>query len=148
MRKYYQTIGLKIMILVLVFTISIFFSANSGFSEMRITTHNGQILKVPVNSNDIKIIEFTQGEEALSIEGIWGSSIGFQYKISQSGNNFTWNVMKPLREQGRGTISGNNINASWSGDNGSGSANGRIMGVDSLNRASRIEWSNGVVFSR
>jgi len=148
MHTFYQNIEMKKTIFALVFVTFTFFSTNIGFSEMRITTHDGQILKVPVNSKDIRIIEFTQDEAVLSIEGIWDSSIGFQYKITQSRNNFTWNVMKPIREEGRGTISGNNINASWSGNNGSGSTNGRIIGVDSQNRASRIEWNNGVVFFR
>ena len=140
--------GMKKLIVVLVLTILTVFSTSVGFSEMRITTHDGKILKVPVNSKDIKMIEFTQKEAGLSIEGTWNSSIGFQYNIMQSGNTFTWNVTTPISEQGKGTISGNSINASWSGANGSGSASGRIAGTDSSNRAKRIEWSNGVVFFR
>ena len=148
MHKFLENRGIKIIIVVLVLTILTVFSTSVGFAEMRITTHDGKILRVPVNSKDIKIIEFTQEEAVLSIEGTWNSSIGFQYNITQSGNTFTWNVTRPIREQGKGTISDSSINASWSGANGSGSANGRITGTDSSNRAKRIEWNNGVVFFR
>jgi hypothetical protein len=124
-------------------------SPGVGFSEMVITTHDGKILNVPVNNRDIKKIEFTrETTAALSLEGRWNSSIGFQYDITQSGKSFTWNVITPVREQGRGTISGNGVSASWSGDNGSGNAEGRITESDSQGRAKRIEWSNGVVFFR
>lgn len=148
MRKICQNIETKMMISALFLAVLIFFSTGSGFAEMRITTYDGKTLTVPVNGKDIKNIEFLQDVEVLSIDGVWGSNIGFEYRITQSGNNFTWDVLKPIREQGRGTISGDRINASWSGNNGSGSANGRILGLDSLKRATRIEWSNGVVFSR
>jgi len=136
------------MAFVLVFALCMIASTTAGFAEMRITTHDGKVMNVPVNSRDIRSIEFTGGESALSLEGIWNSSIGFQYHIKQNGNTFTWNVTTPISEQGAGTISGNNINASWSGANGSGSASGKITGNDSSNRAKRIEWNNGVVFSR
>lgn len=123
-------------------------SPGVGFSEMVISTHDGKILKVPVNNRDIKKIEFTQEAAGLSLEGRWNSSIGFQYDITQSGTTFTWNVITPVREQGRGTLSGNGVTASWSGDNGSGNASGRITETDAQGRAKRIEWSNGVAFFR
>lgn len=141
-----QTVKKNISVFLL--TILTVFLAGTGYSEMRITTHNGKILTVPVNSQDIKTIEFTQEEAGLSIAGEWNSSIGFRYHIVQSGNTFTWNVTSPIHEQGKGTISDRNISASWNGTNGSGSASGRITGVDSSNRAKRIEWNNGVTFFR
>ncbi len=148
MLKIVKILVTKEMVVALVFIVSTLFLINSGFSEMRITTQDGRTINVPVNSKDIKIIEFTQDAASLSIEGIWDSSIGFQYQITQSRNTFTWEVLKPIREHGQGTISGNTISASWRGDNGSGSASGRIIVVAPQNRANRIEWSNGVIFFR
>jgi len=148
MIKIIKSLVTKEMVVALVFVMSTFLLISAGFSEMRITTQDGRTIKVPVNSKDIKIIEFTQDAAGLSVEGIWDSSIGFQYQITQSRNTFTWEVLKPIREQGQGTISGNTINATWRGDNGSGSASGRIIVVAPQNRANRIEWSNGVVFYR
>ena len=148
MLKTVKSLVTKEMVVALVFIVSTLFLINSGFSEMRITTQDGRTINVPVNSKDIKIIEFTQDAAGLSIEGIWDSSIGFQYQITQSRNTFTWEVLKPIREQGQGTISGNTINATWRGDNGSGSASGRIIVVAPQNRANRLEWSNGVIFFR
>jgi len=148
MLKTVKSLVTKEMVVALVFIVSTLFLINSGFSEMRITTQDGRTINVPVNSKDIKIIEFTQDAAGLSIEGIWDSSIGFQYQITQSRNTFTWEVLKPIREQGQGTISGNTISASWRGDNGSGSASGRIIVVAPQNRANRLEWSNGVIFFR
>jgi len=148
MHKLLKNCGTKKIIVVLTLTLLTFFSANVVFSEMRITTHDGKIINVPVNSKDIKIIEFTQEEAGISIEGVWDSSIGFKYNITQSGNNFIWTVAAPISEQGKGTLSDKSIKASWSGTNGSGSASGRITSIDSSNRAKRIEWGNGVVFYR
>jgi hypothetical protein len=148
MHAFLENKSVKKNIIVLVLAILIVFSAGAGYSEMRITTHDGKILKVPVNSQDIKTIEFTREEAGLSVAGEWNSSIGFRYSMAQSGNTFTWNVTSPIREQGKGTISDSNISASWNGTNGSGSATGRITGTDSSNKAKRIEWSNGVVFFR
>lgn len=149
MIKIVKSIVTKEMIVALVFIMSTFFLINAGFSEMRITTQDGRTINVPVNGKDIRIIEFTEDAEAgLSIEGIWDSSIGFQYQITQSRNTFAWEVLKPIREHGQGTISGNRINATWRGDNGSGSASGRIIVVAPQNRSNRIEWSNGVIFYR
>ena len=135
------------MIVLLVLLISTFLLIQTGWAEMKITTHDGQTIKLPLNSKDIKMIEFTPDEVIRSIDGTWNSSIGFQYQITQSGNSFTWEVLKPIREKGQGTINGNTISASWSGANGSGSANGRIVATPQ-NTANRIEWSNGVIFYR
>jgi hypothetical protein len=143
-----RVLGMKTLIATLIPAMLTAVSPGIGFSEMVITTHDGKILRVPVNNRDIQKIEFTRETAALSLDGRWNSSIGFQYDITQSGKNFTWNVITPVREQGRGTLSGNNVTASWSGDNGSGSAEGRITESDSQGRAQRIEWSNGVVFFR
>jgi len=148
MHKLMEKRGMKKIVILLALAILTVFSTGIVFSEMRITTNDGKILKVPVNSKDIKTIEFTQNTDGLSIEGMWNSSIGFQYNITQNGNAFTWSVTKPISEQGKGTISDNNLNASWSGTNGSGNATGRITGKDSTNRATRIEWNNGVAFFR
>lgn len=142
-------LGMKTLIATLVLAMLTVVLPSAGFSEMVITTHDGKILRVPVNNRDIQKIEFTRETTAgSSLDGRWNSSIGFQYDISQSGTTFTWNVITPVREQGRGTLSGNGVTASWSGDNGSGSASGRITETDSQGRAKRIEWSNGVVFFR
>jgi len=148
MQKFLENRGMRRIIVVMVLAILTIFSTGDGFSEMIITTHDGKVLKVPVSGKDIKTIEFGKEETFLSIEGIWNSSIGFQYSITQRGNTFTWNVITPIREEGKGTISDMGIQASWSGANGSGSASGRISGMDSSNRAKRIEWNNGVVFFR
>jgi len=93
--------------------------------------------------------EAAQSGEAVDadISGRWNSSIGFVYDISQSGNSFTWQVVTPVSEQGQGTITDEGqVNAEWSGDNGSGSGFGTVE--YSGNRIVRISWSNGVVFTR
>lgn len=141
-------LAMKMIIRTLVLAMLIAVLPGTGFPEMVITTHDGKILRVPVNNRDIQKIEFTREVVGLSLDGRWNSSIGFQYDITQSGTTFTWNVITPVREQGRGTLSGTSVTASWSGDNGSGNASGRITETDSQGRAQRIEWSNGVVFFR
>jgi hypothetical protein len=84
---------------------------------------------------------------APDIAGRWGSSIGSVYEITQQGNRFAWSVTS-IREKGDGTIEGNKLSARWSGQNGSGSAEGKITQIDGRGKATRIEWSNGLVFYR
>ena len=84
---------------------------------------------------------------APDIAGRWQSSIGSVYEITQQGNRFAWSVTN-IREKGDGTIEGNKLFAKWSGQNGTGSAEGKITQVDGSGKATRIEWSNGVVFHR
>jgi len=83
-----------------------------------------------------------------NIAGAWKSNIKFQYEITQNSNTFSWVVTSPIHEQGKGDLKGRKIRASWKGDNGSGIAEGTVVKVDSQNTATRIEWSNGVVFFR
>jgi hypothetical protein len=56
----------------------------------------------------------------VNISGVWGSNIGAQYRITQSGNTFRWVVVQGTQtETGNGTLNGYNVSASWSGTNGS-----------------------------
>ncbi|MGQ0800563.1 MAG: hypothetical protein ACT4NL_10695 [Pseudomarimonas sp.] len=87
----------------------------------------------------------------ISIAGSWNSNIGYTYEIAQSGMSFTWVVSnKPeLKERGEGSITeSGKINASWTNVNGQGRADGTVFALDSNGRASRVQWSNGVIFER
>ena len=80
------------------------------------------------------------------ISGTWKFNADWVYIIKQTGSNFTWSMAK-FRENGEGELVGSGISAKWSGTNGSGSASGNVT-VDAAGRATRIKWSNGVVFTR
>jgi hypothetical protein len=80
------------------------------------------------------------------ISGSWTSNIDVSYSISQNQSAFTWSAPK-LHSKGEGTVTGNSISATWTGDWGPGSATGTIK-VDATGRATQIDWSNGVVFKR
>jgi hypothetical protein len=96
--------------------------------------------------NDLPEAFIDYGTGLADISGRWNSNIGFVYDIQQSGDSFEWQVISPISEQGQGTINGNEAYAEWSGDNGSGS--GSAMVEYSGERAVRISWDNGVVFTR
>lgn len=83
-----------------------------------------------------------------SLEGRWGSNIGVEYLITQSGHDFIWDVVpgKISMEKGRGKIVGSSVSASWSGSNGADTASGEAVIVDG--QVTMIRWSNGVVFHR
>jgi hypothetical protein len=66
--------------------------------------------------------------------------------MTQNGDSFAWSAAK-IGEAARGKLTGNNIEASWNGNWGSGSASGSVE-IDADGRAVRIRWSNGVVFTR
>jgi hypothetical protein len=81
---------------------------------------------------------------SVDINGAWGSNIGVDYQITQTGNSFRWIVVRGIQgETGNGSIDGNKVRASWSGPRSSGSAAGVVVVAG---RSTRIEWSNGVVF--
>lgn len=90
-----------------------------------------------VNSNRVN-------SDGINISGLWGSNVGASYRITQSGNSFRWVVVQGTQtETGNGSVNGNNVSASWSGTNGSGSASGVITG-----NLKTIEWNNGAIFMK
>lgn len=96
--------------------------------------------------NDLPEAFIDYGTGLADISGRWNSNIGFVYDIQQSGDSFKWQVISPISEQGHGTINGNKAHAEWNGDNGSGSGSATIE--YSGERAVKISWNNGVVFTR
>jgi len=81
------------------------------------------------------------------VSGQWGSSIGLVYEIAQTDDRFEWTV-KSSNELGKGTLKGTELSVSWSGQQGSGSAQGKITKMDGNGRAMQINWDNGVRFNR
>jgi len=82
----------------------------------------------------------------VSIAGRWSGYNNWVYNISQNGSTFTWSV-ENVSQKGEGNINGKSVSVKWEGS-GSGSATGTVTKVDSSGRATRIEWSNGVIFTR
>jgi hypothetical protein len=85
----------------------------------------------------------------IGIAGRWLGTNGVSYEITQNGEQFFWSSEGNAgrHDRGRGTIDETKVRASWVGDWGAGSAAGRIS-FDGSGRAVRIDWSNGVAFSR
>jgi photosystem II stability/assembly factor-like uncharacterized protein len=94
----------------------------------------------------LKYVDSLQ-ERQYDISGTWRSNIGLVYQINQEGDSFTWNV-ESIRQRGEGTIAGGELNATWQGRSGRESGRGRVTAADQNGRATRLEWSNGVVFTR
>jgi len=84
---------------------------------------------------------------AVDLAGIWHSSIGIDYLITQSGGHFTWFVGL-INETGQGTLSGQSLTVNWSGPLSKGSTTGKVTQVDPSGKATRIDWSNGAFFYR
>lgn len=82
-----------------------------------------------------------------NVSGQWKSSIGLTYNITQQQDRFQWTVANS-NEKGEGTIKGNDLSASWKGQQGAGSSAGKITAADSTGMATQIEWKNGVRFYR
>ena len=83
----------------------------------------------------------------LDVSGTWTSSVGLVYKFQQSGEDFTWTV-DGTPERGAGRISGKIILARWTNGEIRDAAEGEIVSVDDKNRATRIQWKNGILFHR
>lgn len=105
----------------------------------------GKIMATPPVrfTGPIKMIQ----TKALNVSGQWKSSIGAIYNITQDNDRFQWTVVN-MNEKGEGTVNGNDIAASWSGQKGHGSAKGKITATSPDGRALKIDWNNGVRFFR
>jgi hypothetical protein len=92
-----------------------------------------------------------QTERHTQIAGKWkAGGINYEYEIYQNGSTFSWQVTNPpsLNETARGEFTGkDSIKVTWTNRNGSDSATGRITS-DANGNATRIDWSNGIVFNR
>jgi hypothetical protein len=82
-----------------------------------------------------------------NISGRWTSNTGLIYEITQQGNQFKWTVVT-LGQTATGTIQGIATTVAWSDRSGSGLAKGTIKVRDASGRPIRIEWNNGVIFTR
>ena len=81
-----------------------------------------------------------------NLSGTWSSAQGLVYELTQRQELLVWRA-PALGEIAIGTVSGLDVSATWAGKAGSGEGKGRIVN-DSTGRAVRIEWENGVVFTR
>jgi hypothetical protein len=82
----------------------------------------------------------------VNINGSWRSSRDVNYRISQKGDQFTWEA-PAIAERGSGKINGRSVTASWSGRMGSGSARGTVE-VAADGRATAIRWDNGTILRK
>ena len=86
-------------------------------------------------------------QRGIDINGIWQSSIGRTYIIKSSGDRFKWSVQE-TNETAEGRLEGGILFATWGVGRTEQSVRGRVVETDERGRAIRIEWSNGVVFTR
>lgn len=109
----------------------------------------GATHRAPPAGEAAKPVEMKLGTiklEPIDISGIWKSNIGLVYDISQNKDKFTWRV-RGQSQIGEGTIAGDSVNVIWTDPKGRGGAQGKIT-LDRSGKAVRIQWSNGVVFTR
>jgi len=78
------------------------------------------------------------------IAGTWEYS-GNTYEITRTATGFAW-YLERLNERATITVNGSDVSASWTGNSGSGSANGTIELA--AGKPGFIRWSNGAVFKR
>ncbi len=83
----------------------------------------------------------------VDLSGAWKGHMNMTYQFTQNNSQFTWFV-EATGEKAQGTIAGDMLTVEWTNPLGSGTAKGKIAAKDAAGRATRIEWDNGVVFSR
>ena len=109
------------------------------------TTHRAAAAGDTTEPVQMKVMKVDLGP--VNIAGTWKSNIALVYEITQNADRFTWTVVGG-HQTARGTISGQTLNVTWADESrGNGSAKGTIV-LDSQGKAVRIQWSNGVVFTR
>ena len=111
-------------------------------------TYNGNLpLAGSTSPTLIQTVNQSAASTAVDIAGLWHSSVGVDYIITQTGGQFTW-VLGLINETGKGTLTGQDLSVNWSGPMSNGSATGKITKVDATGKATRIDWSNGAFFYR
>jgi len=115
-----------------------------GVSDLSVKVESGtevtDVLMFPIKNRP---------EKPPDILGTWNSNTTskYRYTFAPDGYDVVWRL-SAIDEDGKITIKGDTLYASWKNNKTSGSATGRATQVDANNRATRIEWSNGVVFTR
>ena len=80
------------------------------------------------------------------IAGAWATNNNLTIDIAQNGNTYTWSCReRPI--PGHGTITGATLDAYWTDFGQYLSATGNIQ-VNAAAVATKITWSNGVIFNR
>ena len=87
------------------------------------------------------------GAPAMDIGGEWSSNRGGTYLVEQDQGSFRWERVD-LRQDGRGSIRGRELEAEWSGEPEAGAARGMVIEISPEGRALLIEWNNDMVFFR
>ena len=90
------------------------------------------------------ILPQTKGGE---LTGTWKSSHGLIYEITHRDNHYIWRV-HGSDERGEITPGSGQMHAKWHGRRGHGSATGRIVARDNRGIPMKIQWSNGVIYTR
>lgn len=89
-----------------------------------------------------------RSERTCNISGRWEGLNGDLFDITQNGNSYTWTMLNKGRESASGSIIGQKITVSWSGEvHGSGTAHGEVF-CEHNRWATHIGWSNGAAFNR
>lgn len=84
---------------------------------------------------------------AVDLSGSWVSNFAVVYQIQQQATNFTWTAAA-LNQQAKGKLlSASEVTATWA-KGPQGTAKGKLTQFDPAGKPKRIEWSNGVVFTR
>ena len=119
----------------------------------------GQVFQQPARTGKITLLRTAErpaqqvsstSPEAMppALGGTWQSNLQTVYEVSQDGNRFTWTVAA-AGQVAVGLASRTGVAASWQDQNGTlTQATGRITQINSADRATRIEWDNGVMFFR
>jgi len=106
--------------------------------------------QMPARQKLVKMAQMISSQKpsgTTDISGKWIGSNKITYIISQKNNNFTWTAI-PTKGRASGKIEGDRLSVSWVLANRKGTATGRITQRDRTGRAIRIEWSNGIFFTR
>jgi hypothetical protein len=90
------------------------------------------------------------GVRPANIAGRWKTNAGLVYDIQQTEHNCSWTV--PSNGQSaKCTVDGDNVAAQWYDAGTTARPSGQAKGVlkrDPHGAVQRIEWSNGLVFTR
>lgn len=118
----------------------------------RATSHGQPVPSVATSPTNLTLTPLNPnaGSHPANIAGQWKSSIGLIYDIEQTGRNCSWRV-RSNGQSAKCDVNGDDVEAQWydagNTNNPSGHAKGSVK-RDSTGAVRRIEWSNGIVFTR
>lgn len=122
-------------------------SVGKGSAKGKVIVDGGRAIRIEWDNGINFVRTILPPPRNLPIGGSWWLG-NIEYVFTQNGKEFSWDRKDDYNEKAKGKFTDivNQVEATWTNNGGKGSAKGTVIGENGV--AIRIEWNNGIVFTR